>query len=145
MKGLLEGRTVMLEQDVSNTDRYGCLLRYVWADLDSARPGLELVNEEIVRAGYATYPPDMKYVDLLLAAEQYAREHNLGLWGACPAGGAPHPPPFGEDCDPSYPTVCIPPPPPDLDCPDIPHRNFLVLLPDLHRFDGDHDGIGCES
>jgi len=48
-------------------------------------------------------------------------------------------------CDPAYPTVCIPPPPPDLDCNDIPFRRFTVLPPDPHRFDGDHDGIGCES
>ena len=52
-------------------------------------------------------------------------------------------------CDPSYPDVCIPPPPPDLDCADIPYRNFRVLWdvpdPDPHHFDGDHDGVGCES
>jgi hypothetical protein len=48
-------------------------------------------------------------------------------------------------CAPEYPTVCIPPPPPDLDCPDIPYRNFLVLPPDHHHFDTDHDGIGCET
>jgi hypothetical protein len=47
-------------------------------------------------------------------------------------------------CDPSYPTVCIPSPPPDLDCKDIPYRRFLVLPPDPHHFDADHDGIGCE-
>jgi len=47
-------------------------------------------------------------------------------------------------CDPSYPTVCIPPPPPDLDCKDIPYRRFRVLPPDPHHFDGDFDGIGCE-
>lgn len=49
------------------------------------------------------------------------------------------------NCDHSYPTVCIPPPPPDLDCPDIPYTNFLVVPPDDHHFDQDHDGIGCES
>lgn len=48
-------------------------------------------------------------------------------------------------CDPSYPTVCIPPPPPDLDCKDITYRNFVVLPPDPHHFDGDHDGYGCET
>ena len=47
-------------------------------------------------------------------------------------------------CDPAYPTVCIPPPPPDLDCGDIPSRNFRVLPPDPHGFDGEDDGIGCE-
>lgn len=50
-----------------------------------------------------------------------------------------------EVCAPEYPTVCIPPPPPDLDCGDISYRRFLVLPPDRHRFDTDHDGIGCES
>jgi len=48
-------------------------------------------------------------------------------------------------CDPSYPTVCIPPAPPDLDCGDITYRRFTVLPPDPHRLDGDKDGIGCES
>jgi micrococcal nuclease len=52
-------------------------------------------------------------------------------------------PPVGN-CDPAYPTVCIPPPPPDLDCGEIGFRNFTVLPPDPHGFDGDNDGIGCE-
>ena len=50
-----------------------------------------------------------------------------------------------QNCDPSYPDVCIPSPPPDLDCGDITHQNFEVLQPDPHGFDGDYDGIGCES
>ena len=49
-----------------------------------------------------------------------------------------------NNCDPSYPDVCIPPSPPDLDCGEIQYRNFKVLTPDPHRFDGDKDGIGCE-
>lgn len=52
--------------------------------------------------------------------------------------------PAGE-CEPSYPTICLPPPPPDLDCPDIPYKDFVVLPPDPHRLDADKDGIGCES
>ena len=51
----------------------------------------------------------------------------------------------GGNCDPSYPTVCIPPAPPDLDCPQIPYKRFQVLPPDPHGFDRDGDGIGCES
>ncbi len=50
-----------------------------------------------------------------------------------------------SDCDPAYPDVCIAPPPPDLDCKDITHRDFTVLEADPHNFDGDKDGIGCES
>ncbi len=62
-----------------------------------------------------------------------------------------------QNCDPAYGGVCIPPPPPDLDCGEIQARNFRVYQPgdgdapaglsvfDPHRFDGDKDGIGCES
>jgi hypothetical protein len=50
-----------------------------------------------------------------------------------------------SQCSPAYPTVCIPPPPPDLDCPQVPFPNFRVLAPDPHRFDGNRDGIGCET
>ncbi len=49
-----------------------------------------------------------------------------------------------EDCDPSYPTVCIPPAPPDLDCGEIPYRRFRVVGDDPHGFDRDRDGVGCE-
>ncbi len=52
------------------------------------------------------------------------------------------------NCSPMYPTVCIPPPPPDLDCADIPYKNFEVLqgIPnaDPHNLDGNKDGIGCQ-
>lgn len=79
----------------------------------------------------------------------------IAEWPAAPANdvavdttAAPIPPlaPTGGNCDPSYPTVCIPSPPPDLDCKDIPYRNFTVLPPDPHNFDGGKkNGIGCES
>ena len=48
-------------------------------------------------------------------------------------------------CDRAYPDACIPPPPPDLSCSDIPYRNFRVLPPDPHNFDGNKDGIACTS
>ncbi len=57
---------------------------------------------------------------------------------------APKPAPRAN-CDPSYPTVCIPPAPPDLDCGDIPYDHFQVVGADPHNFDGDHDGVGCQS
>jgi len=50
-----------------------------------------------------------------------------------------------NQCDSSYPSVCIPPYPPDLDCGEIEYSNFRVVQPDPHRFDGDKNGIGCES
>ena len=82
-RALVEGRAVILEKDVSETDRYGRLLRHVWL-----RDGIwRLVDLELVRDGYArvsTYPPDVKYSDLYLAAQVDAREHDRGLWGAGP-------------------------------------------------------------
>jgi hypothetical protein len=47
-------------------------------------------------------------------------------------------------CDPAYPDVCIPPPPPDLDCKDVGYRGFRVLPPDPQHFDADGNGLGCE-
>ena len=49
-----------------------------------------------------------------------------------------------QNCDPSYPDTCIPPPPPDLDCGEISERAFGVEGEDPHGFDGNRDGVGCE-
>jgi hypothetical protein len=51
----------------------------------------------------------------------------------------------GGECDLSYPDVCIPTGPPDLDCPDIGYSDFRVTGPDPHGFDDDSDGVGCVS
>ena len=59
---------------------------------------------------------------------------------AVPAVGQPQ----GGNCDPSYPTLCIPIGISDLDCPDITARRFPVRGADPHRFDMDGNGIGCE-
>jgi len=53
------------------------------------------------------------------------------------------PSPRPSNCDPCYPSVCIPKVSHDLDCKDIPYCRFRVTC-DPHGFDGDHDGIGCE-
>ena len=50
-----------------------------------------------------------------------------------------------ENCDTSYPDVCISSYPPDLDCGQIQYTDFRVIQPDPHGFDGDKDGIGCEK
>lgn len=68
-----------------------------------------------------------------------------------PPAPEPPPPPAPEpapDCDPSYPDFCLPSPPPDLDCGSAAiggRQDFTVLPPDPHGFDGDNDGVGCES
>ena len=124
-----------LEKDVSETDRYGRLLRYVWLSDGT------MVNATLVAEGYAqvfTYPPDVRYVDRFLGLQREARAENRGLWGLSTTTEA------GNSWDPAYPSVCTPPPLPDLDCGEIEHRNFQVLPPDPHRFDRDRDGVGCE-
>jgi len=74
---LVLGKTVYLEKDVSETDQYGRLLRYVWA-------GDTLVNASLVASGYAevaTCPPDIARAGYFLALERQARAQELGLWG----------------------------------------------------------------
>jgi len=155
------GSVVTLETDpaLDQVDRYGRLLRYVH------RAGRNL-NLALVRDGSATvwfFDGDRgQYASALLTAAQSARRARRGLWGACPQaiwdpfGPATTGPGSGTTaatpraavggaCDPSYPTVCIPPPPPDLDCKDVPYRRFRLLPPDPHHFDGGGDGVGCES
>ena len=103
-KSLLSMGAVLLEKDISERDRYGRLLRYVYVRTGSGQ--LTFVNEELVRAGLAavsTFPPDVKYAEQLLAARR-----------AVPADVScsepeREPPPPPQSCDPSYPTVCIPP------------------------------------
>jgi hypothetical protein len=56
------------------------------------------------------------------------------------APAPPPPPDKPANCHPAYPTVCIPPAPPDLDCKDVSYTNFKVLSPDPHRFDQNKDG-----
>jgi hypothetical protein len=50
----------------------------------------------------------------------------------------------GGACDPNYAGYCVPIVSYDLDCSDIRHR-VIVIGVDIHHFDSDHDGIGCES
>lgn len=85
-RALVAGQTVTLVKDVSETDRYGRLLRYVYlAD------GI-FVNAELVRQGFAqvaTYPPDVSQEAAIHAAEAEARAARRGLWATGPAAFGP--------------------------------------------------------
>lgn len=70
------GKRVRLQKDVSERDRYGRLLRYVYV-------GSLFLNAELVKQGYAmvyTYPPDVKHAELFLKLQKEAREAGRGLW-----------------------------------------------------------------
>jgi len=73
---LVEGRVVHLEKDISEVDKYGRLLRYVYV-------GDLFVNAELVRVGLAragAYPPDTKHQDYLEKLEREARQAGRGMW-----------------------------------------------------------------
>jgi endonuclease YncB( thermonuclease family) len=75
-----EGATVILQRDITETDRYGRLLRYVFV-------GDTLVNAELVRMGLARvlfYEPDVLYRSQVMAAEAEARAAERGLYGPPP-------------------------------------------------------------
>ena len=71
------GDPVTIEFDKQTRDKYGRLLGYVYM------ANGKMLNEEIVKAGYAslmTYPPNVKYQDRFLKAYREARENSRGLW-----------------------------------------------------------------
>jgi len=80
LEDLVLFKEVRLEKDVSETDKYGRLLRYVYVTID----GREIfVNEEMIGIGYAqvmTISPDVKYADLFVDAQRNAKEVHRGLW-----------------------------------------------------------------
>jgi micrococcal nuclease len=167
-------RRVTLQGDrtQSQRDRFGRLLAYV------RLPSKRDLGRELIRAGRGrvfVFNRPFTRLRSYRAAEVAAIAGRRGLWDACvrprttssttttatttttsssttttsttSSSTTTTTPP--TNCAPSYPDVCIPPPPPDLDCSQIPYRNFRVIYtvpqPDPHRFDSDHDGIGCES
>jgi endonuclease YncB( thermonuclease family) len=82
---LVLGKTVELEKDVSETDRYDRLLRYVYVD------GV-MVNTELVRLGLArsvSYPPDTRHQGLLSSAQAEAKAARLGIWAMQASEAAP--------------------------------------------------------
>ncbi len=125
LTNLCLGSLALIDEDdfQIGDDPYGRTLAVVYCDGTNA-------NAAMISSGHAG-----TYYDFCSESE-FGNED----WTGC--SSLPPPPP---DCDPAYPVVCIPPPPPDLDCADISYQNFEVLPPDPHRFDGDGDGIGCET
>lgn len=71
-------KTVRIEFDVEERDKYGRLLAYLWT-----KDG-RLINEEMIRSGYAfvyTVPPNVRYVDRFRRAQEIASKRRVGIWG----------------------------------------------------------------
>jgi micrococcal nuclease len=77
-KNLLADGTVLLEKDVSERDKYGRLLMYVYT------PDGKSVQEELLKAGMArvayVYAPNTKYVDRYYEIQKEAQKKGVGIW-----------------------------------------------------------------
>lgn len=84
---LLLGKTIYLERDNSDTDKYGRLLRYIWMEIpdeisDSTVKELNF-SALLLAGGYAEYirvGDDDKYADLFSVIDQKAADDGLGMW-----------------------------------------------------------------
>lgn len=84
----LDGKTVYLEMDVQERDKYGRVLAYVWlsqpSEIDDGEIRAKMFNAHLLLGGYAqiaTYPPNVKYVDYFAECQKEARDADKGLWG----------------------------------------------------------------
>ncbi len=150
---LVSGQQVVMVRDVSETDQYDRLLRYVFV----GSLGGTFVNYELVRQGYAsasTYPPDVACSEYFRQAEQEARQASAGLWGLPPLVPSLTPVGIGVGgrsggidigpCDCSG---------PDLDCEYFgTHTKAQACFDfcrsngfgDVFRLDSDNNGLACE-
>ncbi len=79
LSDLILNKQVRMEKDISETDRFGRLLRYVY--IDSI-----FINQQLVESGFAiakNYPPDLRYKETFIKAQEKAQENNTGLWSEC--------------------------------------------------------------
>lgn len=68
---------VRLEMDVEKQDKYGRLLAHIFTE------DKQHINLELVKNGLATvniHPPNLKYTDDLLQAQQLAEQSLVGIW-----------------------------------------------------------------
>jgi endonuclease YncB( thermonuclease family) len=142
---LVQGQTITLYRDVSETDRYGRLLRYVVV-------GNIFVNYELVAQGYATqvsYPPDVACQSAFRSAQQTATISKLGLWTAPTPTLIPIPASGGGVENP----VCICTGN-AYNCADFGSHSAAQSCynycnskgaGDVHKLDRDADGIACET
>lgn len=131
-KELVGNGIVGLEKDVSETDRYGRLLRYVYM-------GDLFVNQVLINEGYAhasSYPPDIKYQDTLLQAEQQARAGSKGLWGSACTNPTKFSEPGNYVCDCSK--TCS-------EISSCAEAQYQLNTCGCSVRDGDKDGIACDG
>lgn len=83
----LYNKTIYLQKDVTDTDDYDRLLRYIWLEkvdeINEETVKKSLFNYELVVNGLANsnyYKPNITLQDYLEQAEIYAKRHKIGMW-----------------------------------------------------------------
>lgn len=142
-RDLVAGEWVTLVKDVSDTDQYGRLLRYVYLDDGT------FVNEQLVANGYArvvTYAPDVANADYFADLQRQARESSLGLWGVNDFTSSDSQSEAPAGCNLCNRNV--------YNCRDFDSQSaaqacyafcYEIAGEDIHRLDGGGDGVVCES
>lgn len=140
---LVEGKEVRLEKDISETDKYDRLLRYIWL-------GDVLVNEYLAREGYAqssSYPPDIKYQERFVEAQRLAQAEGKGLWGdvckiASPLSKVSPSPVVKKTTSGSYVCSCSKTCAQMSSCDEA---QYQLTVCGCGARDADKDGIACDS
>lgn len=90
-KARLEGKTVYLEKDVQERDKYGRILAYVWmeqpGEVNDNEISTKMFNSRLLVNGLAqlmTIPPNVKYVDQFTKLQADARKSGFGVWSISP-------------------------------------------------------------
>ncbi len=132
-------RIIVDQDDLQRVDQYGRVLAKVFC-------GDKILNSELLYNGHANILKQYCSTSEF-SGESWAKRHGCSYEEEPPKYEVPKSESSAtkQSCDSSYPDVCIPPYPPDLDCGEITYSNFRVIGSDPHGFDGDNDGIGCES
>ncbi len=141
LESLILDKKVKLETDVSDKDKYDRLLRYIYLENG------DFVNEMIVLSGYAEaypYAPDTKLCPIIQDAEEIAKDKKIGMWYVEEVIEVEEIPPitFSYDCSSNV-----------YNCGDFDSYSEALEVfnycggasNDVHRLDGDSDGIPCES
>jgi endonuclease YncB( thermonuclease family) len=136
---LVSDQEIILVRDVSETDQYGRLLRYIYLSDGT------FVNAELLRLGFAqlvTYPPDVAEQERFLALQREARNAGRGLWSSA------------ADANGDGSTGCRQCDRNRYNCSDFSNQTeaqacfeycLTVTGTDIHNLDGGGDGIVCES
>ncbi|BAU28996.1 micrococcal nuclease [Aneurinibacillus soli] len=73
----LDGKSIEVEIDVSERDKYGRLLAYIW--IDGKMFNERLLEKGLARVAYV-YPPNIKYVDQFREIQKKAQKTGVGIW-----------------------------------------------------------------